>query len=58
VEKAIESGRTITQVQEIEGDNRIIELAKMLGEVSDGMLQSAKELISTVQDLTRAAPRS
>jgi len=54
VEKAIESGRTITQVQELDGDNRIIELAQMLGEVSNGMLQSARELISTVTDATHS----
>lgn len=52
VEKSIESGRTITQVQELNGENRLIELAQMLGEVSDGMLQSARELLSTVKNVT------
>lgn len=51
VEKAVEAGRTITQVQQIDGDDRIEELAQMLGEVSNGMLQSARELMETVQEL-------
>ncbi len=52
VEKAIDSGRTITRVHQIDGDKRILELAQMLGEISEGMIQSAREMMESVQDLT------
>jgi DNA repair protein RecN (Recombination protein N) len=47
VEKELHSGRTITQIKEIEGESRLIELAQMLGGISEGTLQSARELLQT-----------
>ena len=45
VEKRVEKGRTITQVRLLEGEERILELAQMLGGVSQGTLQSAREMV-------------
>lgn len=45
VEKRIEAGRTITQVDLLSGERRVIELAQMLGEVSEGTLHSAREIL-------------
>jgi DNA repair protein RecN (Recombination protein N) len=49
VEKIMQHGRTITVVKPLEGDDRLLELAQMLGGVSEGTLQSARELIQTAR---------
>jgi DNA repair protein RecN (Recombination protein N) len=46
--KQIRDGRTETQVEALKGEARLIELAQMMGEVSDGTRQSAKELLLSV----------
>ncbi|MGE5123753.1 MAG: DNA repair protein RecN, partial [Acidobacteriaceae bacterium] len=48
VSKQVVEGRTETQVQVLEGDERILELAQMMGEVSKGTRQSAQELLQSV----------
>jgi DNA repair protein RecN (Recombination protein N) len=48
VEKKIQGDRTITYVKKLEGESRLRELALMLGEVSEGTLHSARELLQTV----------
>jgi DNA repair protein RecN (Recombination protein N) len=45
VKKGITNGRTITFVEELHGDARLHELAHMLGEISEGTLQSAREML-------------
>jgi DNA repair protein RecN (Recombination protein N) len=45
VEKHIEAGRTITRVDLLSGEKRVVELAQMLGEVSEGTLHSAREIL-------------
>jgi len=54
VDKVVEDGRTITQVEQLSGDGRLMELAQMLGEVSEGTLQSAHEILQTVSEATSA----
>jgi DNA repair protein RecN (Recombination protein N) len=49
VVKQIKDGRTETQVNILKGEDRLIELAQMMGEVSDGTRQSAKELLASVR---------
>jgi DNA repair protein RecN (Recombination protein N) len=44
VQKLIQDGRTLTQVKVLDGDERTLELAQMLGEVSEGTLRSAHEI--------------
>lgn len=52
VEKHTQQGRTITQVELLSGENRILELAQMLGEISEGTLRSAHELLQNVMTQT------
>lgn len=49
VEKEVKGGRTITQVTRLDGETRVDELAQMFGGVSQGTLQSARELIQMVE---------
>jgi DNA repair protein RecN (Recombination protein N) len=48
VHKEIQAGRTITRLEKLEGDSRINELAQMMGGISEGTLQSARELLMNV----------
>ena len=52
VQKQIQSGRTLTIVEDLSGENRVEELAHMLGELSPGTLHSAREMLETVGNLT------
>ncbi|MBN1146388.1 MAG: DNA repair protein RecN [Anaerolineales bacterium] len=59
VEKQVHEGRTITLLKRLEDQDRLVELAQMLGNVSEGTLQSARELVQAVKDQktkTRAIP--
>jgi DNA repair protein RecN (Recombination protein N) len=49
VNKHIQDQRTITQVNELNDESRLAELAQMLGEVSQGTLHSAKEMLQIAQ---------
>lgn len=53
VQKQIDSGRTTTQVQSLKGEQRLIELAQMMGEVSEGTMHSAHELSDLVYKRTK-----
>jgi len=46
--KLVREGRTETQVESLKGEERLIELAQMMGEVSEGTRQSAQELLTSV----------
>ncbi len=48
VKKYIQEGRTLTQVRLLRGESRLKELAQMYGEVSEGTLHSALELLQSV----------
>jgi DNA repair protein RecN (Recombination protein N) len=48
VQKEVKGGRTLTQVQVLEGEARLLELAQMMGEVSEGTRRSAQELLEAV----------
>jgi DNA repair protein RecN (Recombination protein N) len=45
VQKVVHGGRTTTEVNTLAGDERTLELAQMLGEVSEGTLRSAHEIM-------------
>ena len=49
VEKQVQSGRTTTMLRKLEGEERLVELAQMLGGLSEGTLQSARELLQSAQ---------
>jgi len=48
VQKEIHDGRTTTQVIPLDGEPRLVELAQMMGEVSEGTLRSAREILQAV----------
>ncbi len=56
VVKQIKDGRTETQVDTVEGEDRLVELAQMMGEVSQGTRQSARELLQSVSQTARQHP--
>ncbi len=47
--KNVENGRTSTLVMSLEGQERLVELAQMMGDVSEGTLKSARELLLIAQ---------
>jgi DNA repair protein RecN (Recombination protein N) len=49
VEKVVEAGRTTTRAQVLSDDRRVTELALMFGEVSEGTLRSAQEILQTAR---------
>lgn len=51
VSKVVAHGRTITQVAELAREDRIVELAQMLGHSTENTLRSAEELLQQVEDL-------
>jgi DNA repair protein RecN (Recombination protein N) len=53
VKKQIQVGRTLTLVEDLNGEDRLHELAQMLGQISAGTLDSAREMLKSAQDTTR-----
>jgi DNA repair protein RecN (Recombination protein N) len=53
VKKIIHEGRTLTRVELLKGDARLLELAQMLGDVGEGALRSAHEILQTAQSLSK-----
>ena len=54
VEKTLENGRTLTNVVLLESEARLLELAQMLGDVGEGTLRSAHEILQAAQKITSA----
>ena len=50
VQKVIEDGRTLTRLALLAGEPRTLELAQMLGDVTEGTLRSARDLLLAAQD--------
>ena len=51
--KLVKDDRTETQVEVVTGEERLLELAQMMGEVSAGTRQSAKELLQSVKQTVK-----
>ena len=49
VQKVIEQNRTLTKVAKLTGEARTLELAQMLGAVSEGTLRSAHDILQSAQ---------
>ena len=49
VQKSIESGRTLAHVTKLAGEARTLELAQMLGEVTEGTIRSAHDILQGAQ---------
>ena len=50
VEKQVQEGRTTTHLKLLDGQDRLVELAQMLGSLSEGTLHSARELMQMVDN--------
>ncbi len=55
--KQVKDGRTETQVEVVTGEERLLELAQMMGEISDGTRQSARELLDSVSQTVKRSSR-
>lgn len=53
VQKLVDKGRTLTRVEMLEGETRLLELSQMLGEVGEGTLRSAHELLQTARQMIK-----
>jgi len=53
VQKLIMEQRTLTRVEQLEGESRLLELSQMLGEVSEGTLMSAHELMQVARQMSK-----
>lgn len=53
VQKLIDTGRTLTRVEVLDGETRLLELAQMLGEVGEGTLRSAHELLQSARQIVK-----
>jgi DNA repair protein RecN (Recombination protein N) len=54
--KQVREGRTETLVESLSGEERSIELAQMMGEVSEGTIKSAQELLQSVNHAVKQSP--
>ena len=54
VQKLIQGNRTLTQVERLDGEPRLLELSQMLGEVGEGTLRSAHELMQVARQMIKA----
>jgi DNA repair protein RecN (Recombination protein N) len=55
VQKLIQSNRTLTRVERLDGEPQLLELSQMLGEVGEGTLRSAHELMQVARQMTKNA---
>jgi DNA repair protein RecN (Recombination protein N) len=52
--KVVDKGRTLTRIEKLDGDSRLLELSQMLGEVGEGTLRSAHELLQVSREMIKA----
>ena len=57
VQKLIENKRTITRVEKLDGEARLLELSQMLGEVGEGTLRSAHEILQTARQMIKGSKK-
>ncbi len=57
VQKLVDKGRTLTRVEPLEGEPRLLELSQMLGEVGEGTLRSAHELLQTARQMIKSSKK-
>ncbi|MCC6498644.1 MAG: DNA repair protein RecN [Anaerolineales bacterium] len=53
VQKLVDKGRTLTRVERLDGEPRLLELSQMLGEVGEGTLRSAHELLQVARQMIK-----
>ena len=57
VQKLVDKGRTLTRVEQLDGEPRLLELSQMLGEVGEGTLRSAHELMQVARQMIKSAKK-
>jgi DNA repair protein RecN (Recombination protein N) len=57
VQKLVDKGRTLTRVEPLESEARLLELSQMLGEVGEGTLRSAHELLQTARQMVKGSKK-
>jgi len=57
VQKLIDKGRTLTRVEILDGEPRLLELSQMLGEVGEGTIRSAHELLQTARQMIKGSKK-
>ena len=55
VQKLIQGNRTLTRVERLTGEPQLLELSQMLGEVGEGTLRSAHELMQVARQMIKSA---
>jgi len=53
VQKLVDKGRTLTRVENLDSETRLLELSQMLGEVGEGTLRSAHELLQVARQMIK-----
>jgi len=53
--KIVDKGRTLTRVEKLDGDARLLELSQMLGEVGESTLRSAHDLLQSARQMIKTA---
>src|SRR5215207_364389 len=54
VQKLIQGNRTLTRVERLDGEPRLLELSQMLGAVGEGTIRSAHELMQVARQMIKA----
>ncbi len=54
VQKLIQGNRTLTRVERLTGEPQLLELSQMLGEVGEGTLRSAHELMQVARQMIKS----
>jgi len=57
VQKLVDKGRTLTRVEQLDGEPRLLELSQMLGEVGEGTIRSAHELLQTARQMIKSSKK-
>src|SRR5215208_3564061 len=55
VQKLIQGNRTLTRVERLDGEPRLLELSQMLGAVGEGTIRSAHELLQVARGMIKGA---
>ncbi len=58
VQKVVEHQRTVTRIRQLEGEARLLELSQMLGEVGEGTLRSAHEILQTARHMMKEGTKT
>lgn len=55
VQKLIDKNRTLTRIERLDGEPQLLELSQMLGEVGEGTIRSAHELMQVARKMIKEA---